>query len=246
MPAYNAEKTLEATLNDIPEGCYEWLIVGDDCSQDGTVELAKKLGLDVVKTPENKGYGGNQKMIYREALERGADIVVMLHPDNQYDARLIPYFTGFLETGVCDVILGNRVQSRQACIKGGMPVWKYLSNRLLTIFLNMVFGTNQGEFHSGFRAYRREVLETIPFEKNSDAFGFDAQFLAQSRWFGFKIANAPMPVRYFKEASSIRFWPSVRYGFVNLHAAFFYTLRKIGIRSKWFEKREPSTQEAQA
>ena len=236
MPAYNAEQTLEATLNDIPPGSYDMLLVGDDCSSDGTIALAERLGLDVLKTPQNLGYGGNQKMLYREALARGADVVVMLHPDNQYDARLVPHFVGFLTTGTTDVILGSRIRSRRECLQGGMPWWKYFSNRMLTICLNLAFGMNLGEWHSGFRAYRREVLEGIRFETNSNAFGFDAQFLAQAIHARFRIATAPMPVRYFKEASSIRFWPSVRYGFVNLKVAGQFLLSKIGIRFRLFEK----------
>jgi len=241
MPAYNAEKTLRATLEDIPPGSYDDLIVGDDCSADGTFELARSLGLEVLKTPRNLGYGGNQKMLYRAALERGADIVVMLHPDNQYDARLVPFFTGFLEAGVCDVILGNRIRSRRECLKGGMPFWKYLSNRFLTIVQNLCLGQNLGEFHSGFRAYRREVLERVPFEKNSDDFAFDAQFLAQAVWFGFRVADAPMPVRYFKEASSIGLWPSVKYGFGNLKVSAMFLLAKGGLPFEIFreEGREP-------
>ncbi len=237
MPAYNAEKTLRATLEDIPPDSYDMILLGDDCSADGTLELAKSLGLEVLKTPRNLGYGGNQKMLYRAALERGADLVVMLHPDNQYDARLVPFFTGFLRAGVCDVILGNRIRSRKECLKGGMPVWKYLSNRFLTIVQNLCLGQNLGEFHSGFRAYRREVLETIPFERNSDGFAFDAQFLAQAVWFGFRVADAPMPVRYFKEASSIAFWPSVRYGLGNLRVSAQYLLARMGLRSSLFQPR---------
>ncbi len=236
MPAYNAEQTLEDTLNDIPEGSYDMLIVGDDCSKDGTVELAEKLGLDVLVTPQNLGYGGNQKMLYLAALERGADIVVMLHPDNQYDARLVPHFVGFLADGTTDVILGSRIRSRRECLKGGMPVWKYLSNRVLTIFLNLTFGMNIGEYHSGFRAYTRKVLENVSFENNTNDFGFDAQFLAQSIYAGFTVATAPMPVRYFKEASSIAFWPSVRYGLVNLKVASQFLLRKVGIKFRLFDK----------
>jgi hypothetical protein len=142
MPAYNAEKTLEATLRDIPAGSYDEVLVGDDCSKDGTVALAERLGLPVFKTPRNLGYGGNQKMLYKAALERGADIVVMLHPDYQYDPALVPHFVGFIERGVCDVILGNRVRSRREALRGGMPVWKYLFNRGLTIFLNLTYGLN--------------------------------------------------------------------------------------------------------
>ncbi len=240
MPAYNAERTLEATLADIPKGSAEFLILGDDCSKDGTFALAQRLGLIALKTPQNLGYGGNQKLIYREALARGADVIVMLHPDNQYDARLVPYFVGFIANGTCDVILGNRVRSRRECLRGGMPFWKYLSNRLLTIGLNLVYGLNLGEYHSGFRVYRREVLETVAFENNTNDFGFDAQFLAQAILHGFRVADAPMPVRYFKEASSIRFWPSVRYGLVNLKVALQFIGCRLGIRSRLFTRRPPA------
>jgi glycosyltransferase involved in cell wall biosynthesis len=219
MPAYNAEQTLEQTLRAIPADSYDQVFVGDDCSQDG--------------------YGGNQKMLYREALKAGADIVVMLHPDYQYDPSLVPHFVGFLRHNVCDVILGNRIRSRREALKGGMPFWKYLSNRCLTIMLNLAYGTNLSEFHSGFRAYRRVVLETVDFESNSDAFGFDAQFLAQSIRHGFTIADAPMPVKYFKEASSIRFLPSVRYGIVNVKAAGQFILSRIGFRFRLFARRNP-------
>lgn len=239
MPAYNAEQTLEQTLRAIPADSYDQVFVGDDCSQDGTVQLAEKLGLKVFQTPQNLGYGGNQKMLYREALKAGADIVVMLHPDYQYDPSLVPHFVGFLRHNVCDVILGNRIRSRREALKGGMPFWKYLSNRCLTIMLNLAYGTNLSEFHSGFRAYRRVVLETVDFESNSDAFGFDAQFLAQSIHHGFTIADAPMPVKYFKEASSIRFMPSVRYGLVNVKAAGQFILSRIGFRFRLFARRNP-------
>jgi glycosyltransferase involved in cell wall biosynthesis len=238
MPAYNAEQTLEATFLGIPRGCYDEVIVGDDCSRDGTIAVAERLGLRVLKTERNLGYGGNQKMLYRTALERGADVVVMLHPDYQYEPSLLPGFIGFLQHGVCDVILGNRIRSRREALKGGMPAWKYLFNRCLTILLNFTYGTNLGEFHSGFRAYRRAVLEKVAFEGNSDAFGFDAEFLAQAIRHGFVVADAPMPVKYFKEASSIRFGASVRYGFVNLKAAAMFTLSRLGCRFRMFAPRD--------
>ena len=237
MPAYNAEQTLEQTLRDLPEGSFDEVLVGDDCSKDNTVEVARKLGLDVLVTPQNLGYGGNQKMLYREALARGADIVVMLHPDYQYDPKLVPHYVGFLREGVCDVILGNRIRSRREALKGGMPAWKYLCNRMLTIMLNLVYGTNLGEFHSGFRAYRRAVLEKVDFESDSDAFGFDAQFLAQAIRHGFVVADGPMPVKYFKEASSIAFLPSVRYGLINVKAAAMFTLSRLGVPFRMFRPR---------
>jgi glycosyltransferase involved in cell wall biosynthesis len=241
MPAYFAAKTLEATLAEIPEGCHDDLILGDDASTDGTAELAEKLGLHVVRSARNRGYGGNQKQIYRAALERGADIVVMLHPDGQYDASLIPHFVGFVASGTADMMLGNRVRTRRECLRNGMPIWKYFSNRALTIFENMAFGQNLGEFHSGFRVYARKVLETVPFERNSEDFVFDSEFIAQAVHFGFKVADAPMPVRYFPEASSISFKRSLRYGFTTVLVALKFLLQRTGLfRFRVFRGREPA------
>ena len=203
MPAYNAATTLERTFLDIPPGTADQVILVDDGSQDNTVEIANRLGIRVIQHEANKGYGGNQKTCYQEALAQGADVVVMLHPDYQYDSRLIPFFLGYLDLGICDVMLGNRIRTRQEALRGGMPLYKYLSNRVLTILENMVLGQNLGDFHSGFRVYRREVLETIPFERNSNDFAFDSEFLAQAAYHGFRIGDAPVPVRYFPEASSI-------------------------------------------
>ena len=226
MPAYNAASTLRATVEDIPKGCYHELILVDDCSSDNTVEVAKSLGITVIEHKRNRGYGGNQKSCYDAALERGADVVVMLHPDYQYDGRLVPYFLGFMETGVCNVMLGSRIRTRQATLSSGMPVYKYLSNRALTIMENMVLGQNLGDFHSGFRCYTRAVLETIPYHKNSDDFVFDSQFLAQVAYFGFRLGDAPMPCRYFSEASSINFVRSATYGLATLATLGKYVLQK--------------------
>ncbi len=229
MPAYFAAKTLERTLAEIPAGCADDLILGDDASTDGTAELAERLGLFVVRSPRNRGYGGNQKQIYQAALDRGADIVVMLHPDGQYDARLIPAFVRFVATGVADMMLGCRVRTRRECLRDGMPIWKYLSNRLLTIFENVAFGQNLGEFHSGFRVYRRALLEAIPFHRNSEDFVFDSEMIAQAIHHGFKVADAPMPVRYFPEASSINFRRSLRYGVTTVWVAIKYLLQRTGL-----------------
>lgn len=227
MPAYNAAATLEATLRDIPEQFHKDIILVDDCSKDNTVEMAERLGLTVIKHEQNTGYGGNQKTCYKAALEKGADIIVMLHPDYQYDGRLIPYFIGFLSTGVCDVMLGSRIRSRNETIKSGMPVYKYLANRILTTIENLVLGQNLGDFHSGFRFYKREVLEKIPYLHNSNDFVFDTQFLAQAAYFGFKISDAPVPCRYFKEASSINLQRSIRYGLLTLYVMLQYALQKF-------------------
>jgi len=229
MPAYNAETTLERTFLDIPHGAVDEVILGDDASTDRTVEIAERLGLTVIRHPENRGYGANQKSCYAAALERGADAVVMIHPDYQYDSRLIPFSLGFLSLGVCDVVLGSRIRSRREALEGGMPVYKYLSNRLLTIFENMVLGQNLGDFHSGFRVFRREVLETVPFMHNSDDFVFDSQFLAQAVYFGFNIGDIPMPCRYFPEASSINFSRSLRYGFLTLRTLLQFALQRAGL-----------------
>jgi glycosyltransferase involved in cell wall biosynthesis len=226
MPAFNAAATLERTFLDIPPGTADQTILVDDGSRDNTVEIANRLGITVVQHQKNEGYGGNQKTCYREALARGADVVVMLHPDFQYDSRLIPYFLGYLEMNICDVMLGNRIRTRQEALRGGMPLYKYLMNRMLTLLENVVLGQNLGDFHSGFRVYRREVLEKIPFERDSNDFAFDSEFLAQAAYQGFRIGDAPVPVRYFSEASSIDFLGSLRYGFKTLGVLVRYLLHR--------------------
>ncbi len=241
MPAYNAEATLARTLADIPPGSVEEIILVDDCSRDRTVEVARSLGLTVIQHEKNTGYGGNQKTCYRTALDRGADIVVMIHPDYQYDSRVIPLAAELIRLGNCDVILGSRIRTRREALEGGMPGWKYLANRCLTIFENIVLGQNLGDFHSGFRAYRREVLEKIPWERNSDDFVFDTQFLAQAVHFGFRLGDIPVPVRYFDEASSINFRRSVRYGLLTLWVMMQFWLSRLRIyRSKIFRERSPA------
>jgi len=216
LPAYNAEKTLERTIRDIPAGSVQEIILVDDCSRDGTAALARKLGLTTIVHERNKGYGGNQKTCYAEALKRGADIVIMIHPDYQYDARLTPIMTGLIEKGICDVVCGNRIRTRWEALEGGMPLYKYLFNRMLTVFENFVTGQNLGEWHSGLRAYSREVLETIPWELNSDDFVFDQQFLIQAAACRFRLGDVPVAARYFEEASSINFQRSVVYGLSTL------------------------------
>ncbi len=231
MPAYNAAATVEATVKDIPEQLRKDIILVDDCSKDNTVEIAERLGLTVIKREKNGGYGANQKTCYDAALQKGADIIVMLHPDYQYDSRLIPYFIGFLQMGICDFMLGSRIRTRAETIKSGMPVWKYLANRVLTITENFILGQNLGDFHSGFRVYKRAVLETIPYHKNSDDFVFDSQMLAQAAYFGFKIADAPVPCRYFKEASSINFSRSMRYGLLTLWTMLQFVIAKLKLNN---------------
>jgi len=212
MPAYNAEATLEKTFNDIPEEFRKNLILVDDCSSDGTVELALKLGISVVRHSTNKGYGGNQKTCYTQALGRGAEIIVMLHPDYQYDARVVGIMAQLIDLGNCQVLLGNRIRTRKEALDGGMPRWKYFINRASTFMENFILGQSLGDFHSGLRAYSREVLTTIPFDLNSNDFAFDQELLIQSVHFGFKLGDIPVPVRYFDEASSINFRRSLRYG----------------------------------
>jgi glycosyltransferase involved in cell wall biosynthesis len=229
MPAYNAARTLTATVADLPIGSVDEVILVDDGSRDRTVPIARALGLTVVAHPQNRGYGGNQKTCYRYALERGADVVVMIHPDYQYDSRVVPHAVGFVELGICDVVLGSRIRSRQEAFAGGMPAWKYLSNRLLTAFENVALGQNLGDFHSGFRVYRREVLERIPFEGNSDDFVFDTQLLVQAVRLGFRLGDVPVPVRYFAEASSINFRRSVEYGLRTLGCVSQYWLDRLGL-----------------
>ena len=239
MPAYNAALTLERTVRDIPPGTVDEVILVDDCSKDRTVEVARGLGLTVIPHETNTGYGGNQKTCYREALARGADVVVMVHPDYQYDPRLVPYFVGYLANDVCDVMLGSRVRSRRETIESGMPWWKYVANRVLTTIENVALGQNLADFHSGYRVYTRKVLETIPWERNDDGFVFDSEFLAQCAHFGFRIGDAPVPCRYFDEASSIKFWASSEYGTKTLLVLAKYWLNRLGIvRYDIFRARE--------
>lgn len=238
LPAYNAERTLAATLADFPTGCVDEIVLVDDGSTDRTVSVAREMGVAVIAHSENRGYGGNQKTCYKYALDRGADVVVMIHPDYQYDARVIPHAVGLIELGICDVVLGSRVRSRKEAIRCGMPWWKYFSNRFLTFIENVALGQNLGDFHSGFRVYRRSVLETIPFERNSDDFVFDTQFLAQAVHFGFRLGDLPVPVRYFDEASSINFKRSTVYGLRTLSTMARFWLHRLWIwRSGLFRQK---------
>lgn len=226
MPAYNAEKTIEMTISDIPEKIVDKIIVVDDNSSDRTVEIADHLGATVHRQEKNLGYGANQKRCYYEALKEDCDIVIMVHPDYQYDSRLISHVVGFIESGICDVVIGCRIRSRQEALQSGMPIYKYVANRILTIIENVVLGQNLGDFHSGFRAYSREVLQVIPYTKNSDDFVFDSEFLAQAAYFKFRIGDVPIPCRYFPEASSINFPRSLKYGIQTLQVMIKYLLQK--------------------
>jgi glycosyltransferase involved in cell wall biosynthesis len=229
LPAFNAALTLEETVGSIPRGAFEEIILVDDCSSDGTYELALKLGITAHRHPRNRGYGGNQKTCYSLALERGADIVVMLHPDYQYDPRVIPLMTGIIEAGVCDVVLGNRIRTRAEALGGGMPVYKYLANRALTVLENLAAGQNLGEWHSGLRAYSRAALEKVDWSGNAEGFAFDSQLLFQAAFKGLRIGDIPVPARYFPEASSISFAGGVRYGLETLLAAAEFLLNRSGL-----------------
>jgi glycosyltransferase involved in cell wall biosynthesis len=229
MPAYNAAKTLERTYNDLPKNVVDKVILVDDVSQDETVEIARQLGLDVVIHIQNKGYGGNQKTCYLKALESGADIVVMLHPDYQYDSTLVPELIGPIVEGKYDMMLGSRFLSG-GTLAGGMPVYKFISNRFLTTVENLALGQHLSECHTGFRAYSRRFLETIPFLLNSDNFVFDTEVIAQAVAFGFRIGEIGVPTRYFKEASSVNFFNSVIYGLSTLSVMARYLLSRWNIR----------------
>lgn len=237
MPAYNAQSTLEKTLKDIPEGFVDEIILVDDASTDDTVKVAKKLGLTVIAHDRNMGYGSNQKTCYDEALKRGADIVIMIHPDYQYDSRLANLFAEIIEKGICDIVLGSRIRTRKECLDSGMPFYKYISNRFLTMAENLTTGQNLSEWHTGYRAYSRQVLETIPYHKNSNDFVFDSQFLIQAAYFGFKTGDLPVPCRYMEEASSINLVRSIVYGIGTLKTLLQFTLQKIYLMK--FEIFEP-------
>jgi glycosyltransferase involved in cell wall biosynthesis len=228
MPAYRAGRTLEATWRDLPHDVVDEVIVVDDASDDDTVAVARGLGLGVVLHPENRGYGANQKTCYREALARAADIVVMVHPDYQYDPRLTTAMAGMIGSGVYDLVVGSRILGGGA-IRGGMPLWKYAANRALTLFENLLLGAKLSEYHSGYRAYSRGLLEALPWPANSDDFVFDNELLAQAIVAGFRIGEISVPTRYFAEASSINFPRSVRYGLGVVRTTVLACLARCGI-----------------
>lgn len=229
LPAYNAAKTLPQTIQDIPEKYRKDIILVDDCSKDDTAKVAESLGLRVVRHERNTGYGGNQKTCYRLALEAGADVVVMVHPDYQYNPKVVPHMAGLIENNICDVMLGNRIRTRRETLAGGMPVYKYLSNRFLSLLCNVVTGENLGEWHSGLRAYSARVLRTLPWQDNSDDFIFDMQFLVQASYHGMRMGDVPVETKYFEEASSINFSRSLTYGLLTLWVLAQYALRKAGV-----------------
>jgi glycosyltransferase involved in cell wall biosynthesis len=232
MPAYNAEKTLERTLKEIPFDIVDELVLVDDASKDSTTELAKQLGIrHVIRHERNKGYGGNQKTCYNKALEIGADIVVMLHPDYQYTPKLITAMVSIIGQGLYPVVFGSRILGKGA-LKGGMPMYKYISNRFLTFVQNVMMNQKLSEYHTGYRAYSRKVLETVPYERNSDNFIFDNQMIAQIFYHNFEIAEVTCPTKYFDEASSINLYDSIEYGLGVLGVSFRYMLAKMGI-AKW-------------
>ena len=229
LPAYNAARTLERTLKDFPVGAVDEIVLVDDCGTDNTSELAREMGITVIRHEKNRGYGGNQKTCYEKALALGADYVVMIHPDYQYDSRVIDLSIGFIRLGICDVVLGSRIRTRREVLAGGMPLVKYIANRLLTTIENVWLGQNIGDFHTGYRAYKREVLEKIPFDRNSDDFVFDSQFLVQCVHWNYRLGDIPVPVRYFDEASSINFRRSSIYALRTLWTLVQYTFHNIGI-----------------
>ena len=230
MPAYNAARTLERTYADIPHDIVDGIILVDDVSKDETVDIARQLGLDVIIHQQNLGYGGNQKTCYEAAIAQGADVVVMLHPDYQYDATRIPELIAPIVAGEKHLMLGSRFLGDP--LAGGMPRWKYISNRFLTLAENLAFGLRLSEYHTGLRAYSRRLLETIPYELNSNDFVFDQELIAQvvAAGMGRRIGEIAVPTRYFEEASSVGFKRSVVYGLSTLRVVARYLLHRIGIR----------------
>lgn len=226
LPAYNAQKTLERTVKEIPKEVVDEIILVDDGSSDETFKIAKKLGLIAYRHKKNKGYGANQKTCFKMALKHKADIIVLLHPDYQYDPKLIKYFIFLIKDGYFDVMLGSRIRSRQEALKSGMPLYKYFTNRFLSFIQNILTGQNLSEWHTGMRAYKREVLESINFKKNSDDFVFDSQILLQILEKGYKIGEISVPVKYFPEASSINFWRGLKYGLQTLWVTFRFFLKQ--------------------
>ncbi len=241
MPAYNAAQTLEQTWNEIPFDVVDEVILTDDRSRDNTAEVARKLGIHHVIVHEvNKGYGGNQKTCYNKALEIGADIIIMVHPDYQYTPKLIHSMVYLLANDVYPVVIGSRILGRGAR-KGGMPLWKYVANRWLTLTQNILMRQKLSEYHTGYRAYKKEVLNRIDYNANSDDFVFDNEFMGQICYAGYEIAEITCPTKYFEEASSINFSRSSKYGFGVLRVSHLYFLNKIGlVKSKLFKRIKPN------
>jgi glycosyltransferase involved in cell wall biosynthesis len=236
MPAYNAEKTLRQTYDEVmAQGIVDLVVVVDDASHDDTAAVAAKLPHTLVEVhPENRGYGANQKTCYKLALANGADIVVMVHPDYQYTPKLIPAMASMIANGLYECVLGSRILGGRA-LKGDMPLWKYVSNRFLTLAENILLGAKLSEYHTGYRAFSRQLLERLPLDANSDDFVFDNQMLAQILWLGCTIAEVSCPTKYFPEASSINFHRSVKYGLGCLCTGFKFRLAKMNlIKSKLF------------
>ncbi len=238
LPAYNAALTLRRTVAEVPREVVDDVILTDDCSRDDTVAVAEELGLHVIRHDVNRGYGGNQKSCYASALARGADIVVMLHPDYQYSPRLVTAMAAMIASGHYDAVFASRILGRGA-LAGGMPLYKYVFNRLLTLFQNIVMAQKLSEYHTGYRAWSRQVLEALPLLAASDDFVFDNQMIAQTAWFGFAIGEISCPTRYFAEASSIDFRRSCVYGLGVLATSLEYRLARWGLlRSPLFDRRE--------
>ena len=238
MPAYHAEKTLEDCYRAIPHEIVDTVLLVDDASSDATMDVARRLGIRSHRHPRNRGYGGNQKTCYSLALADGADIVVMLHPDYQYDPRLITAMAAMIASGVYDVVLGSRILGKTA-LSGGMPFYKYVSNRFLTLVQNWLIGAKLSEFHTGYRAFSRQVLETLPLTANSDDFIFDNQMLVQAVAFGSRIGEVSCPTRYFPEASQISFRRSVRYGLGVLMTSLQFRLWKWKLAKPTFLSSQP-------
>lgn len=229
LPAYNAAQTLETTYTEIPHDIVDEIVLVDDASSDKTSELASQLGIrHVIRHEKNRGYGGNQKTCYNKALELNADIVIMLHPDYQYTPKLIPSMADMISSGLYDMVLGSRILGKGA-LKGGMPVYKYIANRFLTLVQNILIGEKLSEYHTGYRAYATKILKTINYENNSEDFVFDNEFISQTAHAGFKIGEISCPTKYFKEASSINFRRSVKYGMGVLRVSLQHFFSRIGI-----------------
>jgi len=230
MPAYNAAQTLELTFQDIPFDTVDEVLLVDDASNDKTLEVVQRLGIRYFLHDHNMGYGRNQKTCYKEALKLGADIIVMLHPDYQYSPKIIPALAGLVASGEYDAAIGSRILGGKAR-QGGMPIYKYLANRFLTFSQNLLLNAKLSEYHTGFRAFSRQVLETLPLLENSDDFLFDNEMLAQIIFFGFKVGEASCPTHYFPEASSINFQRSIKYGVGVLITSVKYFLQKLGLKN---------------